>query len=63
MPWMKARIAHVLASENRLFDLKELSQNLKAKKEEVMTGLQEMVKEGVISRIHKEGLAQYIIQN
>jgi heterodisulfide reductase subunit A len=59
--WMKARIAQVLTVEKRFFDLKELSQNLKAKKEDIMSSLQEMVKEGVISRVHKEGIAQYIV--
>jgi len=28
-----------------------------------MISLQEMVKEGVISRVHKEGIAQYIVRN
>jgi heterodisulfide reductase subunit A len=61
--WMKARIANLLTSENRVFELKEMSQNLKAKKDEVMASLQEMVKEGVITRVHKEGIAQYIVRN
>ena len=59
--WMKARIANLLSSDKRFFDLKELSQSLKANKEDVMAGLQEMVKEGAISRVHKEGIAQYIV--
>jgi heterodisulfide reductase subunit A-like polyferredoxin/coenzyme F420-reducing hydrogenase delta subunit len=58
--WMKARIANLLSSDKRYFDLKQLSQNLKAKQEDIMGGLQEMVKEGVVSRVHKEGVAQYI---
>ena len=60
---MKARINNVLAAENRFFDLKELSQNLQAKKDDVMISLQEMVKEGGISRVHKEGIAQYMVRN
>ena len=34
--WMKARIANLLNSDKRFFDLKELSQSLKANKEDVM---------------------------
>jgi hypothetical protein len=59
--WMKARIVNLLSSDKRFFDLKELSQSLKADKEDVMEGLQEMVKEGAIRRVHKEGIAQYIV--
>ena len=59
--WMKARIANLLSSDKRFFDLKELSQSLNANKEDIMDGLQEMVKEGAIRRVHKEGIAQYIV--
>ena len=58
---MKARIASLLRSDKRFFELKELSQSLKANKEDIMVGLQEMVKEGAVSRVHKEGIAQYIV--
>ncbi|RPH87507.1 MAG: hydrogenase iron-sulfur subunit, partial [Desulfobacteraceae bacterium] len=60
--WMKARIANLLSTDKRFFDLKELSQSLKATKEDIMVGLQEMVKEGAISRVHKEGIAQYVMR-
>ncbi len=59
--WVKSRIANLLSSDKRFFELKELSQSLKANKEDIIVGLQEMVKEGVVSRVHKEGVAQYIL--
>ena len=61
--WIKARIANLLSAQKRYFDLKELSQTLMADKEEVMMGLREMVNEGAVSRVHKEGIAQYIVRN
>ena len=58
----KSRLKNLLSADKRYFDLKELMDTLKGEKETVIHGLQEMVNEGMIGRVHRNGVAQYIIR-
>lgn len=58
----KCRIKNLLADEKRYFEFKELVGILQEDKETTIHGLQEMVNEGMISRVYRNGVAQYIMR-
>ncbi len=58
----KSRLNNLLSTEKRYFELKELAEVLKENKDTMIHGLQEMVNEGMISRVHRNGVAQYIMR-
>ncbi len=58
----KSRLNNLLSAEKRYFEIKELTETLQENKETMIHGLQEMVNEGMISRVHRNGVAQYIIR-
>jgi heterodisulfide reductase subunit A2 len=58
----KSRLSNLLRAEKRYFEIKELVDVLQENKETTMQGLQEMVNEGMISRVHRNGVAQYIMR-
>ena len=58
----KSRLNNLLSTEKRYFEIKELTETLQENKETMIHGLQEMVNEGMVSRVHRNGVAQYIIR-
>ncbi len=60
--FIRARVANLLASEPRPFQLEELADTLHEDEAPVMESLREMVGEGVIGRMHKDGVAQYVLR-
>jgi heterodisulfide reductase subunit A-like polyferredoxin/coenzyme F420-reducing hydrogenase delta subunit len=59
----KSRITNLLKSQPRYFELKEMAELIKIDRETLGFSLQEMVKEGMISRVHRDGVAQYIMRS
>jgi len=59
----KSRITNLMKSQPRYFELKEMAELLKIDRETLGFSLQEMVKEGMISRVHRDGVAQYIMRS
>lgn len=57
------RLARLLKQENRPMVLGELSKALKVDEGKVVTRLGEMVSEGLISRIHKDSVAHYLMRS
>ena len=60
--YVKCRLAKVLLEKKAALDFNQLADEVKEDKELVRTSLQEMVSEGVIGRLHKEGVAHYIMR-
>jgi heterodisulfide reductase subunit A2 len=58
----KSRLKNILSADKRYFELKELMDTLKWEKDSMIHSLQEMVNEGMITRIHRNGVAQYIMR-
>ena len=58
----KSRLKNLFSVEKRYFELKELVDTLQENKETMVHGLQEMVSEGMVSRVHRNGVAQYIMR-
>ena len=58
----KSRLKNLLSADKRYFEFKELLDTLKGEKDTVIHSLQEMVNEGMISRVHQNGVAQYIMR-
>jgi heterodisulfide reductase subunit A-like polyferredoxin/coenzyme F420-reducing hydrogenase delta subunit len=58
----KSRLKNLFSAEKRYFELKELVDTLQENKETTVHGLQEMVSEGMVSRVHRNGVAQYIMR-
>ena len=58
----KSRLKNLFGTEKRYFELKELVDALQENKETMVHGLQEMVNEGLVSRVHRNGVAQYIMR-
>lgn len=61
--YTKVRITNLLRSEPRYFELKEMIDRLEIDKESIAFSLQEMVKEGMISRVHRDGVAKYLMRS
>jgi heterodisulfide reductase subunit A2 len=59
----KSRLKNLLTAENRYFELKELVDRLSENKETTVHGLHEMVNEGLVTRVHKGGVANYIMRS
>jgi heterodisulfide reductase subunit A2 len=58
----KCRVKNLLTSEKRFFELPEIIKTLKENKETTVYGLHEMVNEGLVVRVHRQGVAQYTIR-
>ncbi|RJX35012.1 MAG: hydrogenase iron-sulfur subunit [Desulfarculus sp.] len=61
--FIRARVANLLSSEHRPFQLSELAAALKEDEAPVMESLREMVGEGLIGRMHKDGVAHYVLRS
>ncbi len=59
--FIRTRLSNLLQREKRPLELKELSQRLQEDEARVMNCLREMVSEGLISRVHKQGMAYYAL--
>lgn len=60
--FIRARLSNLLSSEPRSFQLAELADTLKEDEAPVMDSLREMVGEGIIGRMHKDGVAHYMLR-
>ncbi|MGD9124661.1 MAG: hydrogenase iron-sulfur subunit, partial [Desulfarculaceae bacterium] len=60
--FIRARVANLLQEEKRSFKLDELSVSLQEDESQVVENLREMVAEGIISRVHKDGVAHYLLR-
>jgi heterodisulfide reductase subunit A2 len=58
----KSRLKNLFTQESRYFELKELTEALQENKETTMQSLHEMVNEGMVTRVHRKGVAQYIMR-
>ncbi len=58
----KSRLKNLFSADKRYFELKELMDTLKGERDTMIHSLQEMVNEGMISRVHRNGVAQYIMR-
>ncbi len=60
--FIRSRVANLLQREQKAFDLHQLSDTLKEDETQLMDCLREMVSEGLLSRVHKDGVAHYMLQ-
>ena len=60
--YTKARVARVLGATKEPMDLKSLSTSLEEEMDTVRESLSEMVSEGIIGRLHKDGVAHYVMR-
>lgn len=60
--FIKARVANLLKEKARPFQLRELAAALHEEEKPLMDSLREMVGEGVIGRMHKDGVAHYVMR-
>ena len=59
--YLRERVKKVLIRESKPLPLDDLAGVLKAKPERVRESLSEMVSEGLIGRLHKDGVAHYVM--
>ncbi len=59
---IKVRLARVLSEKKQPLGFGELADSIKGDQDLIRSGLHEMVAEGVIGRLHKDGVAQYIMR-
>ena len=60
--FIKARVANLLKEQARPFQLRELAAALHEDEKPLMDSLREMVGEGVVGRMHKDGVAHYVMR-
>ncbi len=60
--FIKARVANLLKDTQRPYQLHELAQALHEDEKPLMDSVREMVGEGVIGRMHKDGKAHYVLR-
>lgn len=60
--YIKVRVANLLKTKKELMNLKDISHALEADPSPILTGLQELTGEGLISRIYKDRSPYYIAQ-
>ncbi len=60
--YIKARLLNLLSSEERYFSFNEVTEALGEDKTLMVNGLREMVSEGIISRVHQDGVAHYLMR-
>ncbi len=60
--FIRARVAKVLQREQKPLPLRQLAQTIKEDEDQVRESLREMVAEGAIGRVHKDGVAHYVMR-
>ena len=60
--FIKSRVANLLRDTQKPYQLHELATALKADEKPLMESIREMVGEGVIGRMHKDGKAHYMLR-
>jgi coenzyme F420-reducing hydrogenase delta subunit/ferredoxin len=61
--FIRARVANLLKDTQRPYQLRELADALNEDEKPLMESIREMVGEGVIGRMHKDGVAHYVLRN
>jgi len=59
--YLRARVTNVLQTENRPLKLQDLAGTIQEEPQRVMESLHEMVAEGLVGRLHMDGIAHFVM--